>query len=186
MEVFNKIQTYLDSLDQKRFFQYLLGAAGILMLLVFLLIFNYFRTVGALKSEVQQINEYREEAQLLLSRAQRIKRDQKEIDAVLAQDKNFKIKGYFDDLINKQGLAQKVDKELEVSSAATQGKYQESILDAKFSGISMKNLTELLQEIEANKRIFIKELEISAAKDSSIDVTLIIATLEPKQEETSG
>jgi len=50
----------------------------------------------------------------------------------------------------------------------------------------MKELTELLQEIELNKRVFIKELEISDSKQAnSIDVTLIIATLEPKPREAS-
>ena len=85
----------------------------------------------------------------------------------------------------KLGLAQK-KLSTEVSTASPEGHYQESILQARFTVLSMKEVTELLQEIELNKRVFIKELDIATSKKqaNSIDVTLIIATLEPKQQET--
>jgi hypothetical protein len=49
----------------------------------------------------------------------------------------------------------------------------------------MKNLTELLQEIELNKRVFTKELDITASskQPGTIDVSLTIVTLEPKPKE---
>lgn len=186
MELFDKMQAYLSSIDQKRFFQYMIGMLGTITFALALLFFNYYRTVSKLKAEAMAINELREKEKTILDKAQRIKKDQKEIDAILAQDKNFKIAGYFTDLIEKVGLAQKKPS-IEVTTAPQEGKYQESILQALFTILSMKELTELLQEIELNKRVFIKELDITPSKKqaNSIDVTLIIATLEPKQQETS-
>ncbi len=189
MELFDKMQAYLNSLDQRRFYQYLAGILGAILLCLFLLLFYYYHSISSLKAEADEINDLRQDGQILLNRAQRIKKDQKEIDAVLAQDKNFKIRGYFQDLINKLGLAQKKSKDSEFDvtpGSAQEGTYQESILDAQFTSMSMKELTELLQEIELNKRVFIKALDISDSKQAnSIDVTLVIATLEPKQRETS-
>ena len=74
---------------------------------------------------------------------------------------------------------------IEVSSRAREGRYQERILLARFAGMTMKELTELLQEIEFNKRVFTKELDITVAKKvpGTIDVGLTIAALEPKPKE---
>ncbi len=184
MELLDKLQAYLNALDQKRFYQYITGMLSIIALLMGLLMFQYYRKMRSLKADATAINELREEERTILNQAQKIKKDQKEIDAILAQEKNFKIAGYFEDLIGKLGLAQKKSS-VEVTTAPREGKYQENILQAKFTSISMKELTELLQEVELNKRVFIKELDMSPSKKqpNSIDVTLIIATLEPKPKE---
>lgn len=185
MELFDKIQAYFNALEQKRFYQYVIGTLSIIVLIIFLLMFQYYRKVRALKRELVNINELREETRKILDKAQQIKKDQKEIDAILDQDKNFKIAGYFEDLISKLGLAQKKSSTVEVRTAPLEAKYQESELQAKFTSITMKELTELLQEIELNKRVFAKELEITPSKKqpNSIDVILTIATLEPKPKE---
>lgn len=185
MELFDKMQAYINSIDQKRFFQYIIGLLSVIVVALALLFFNYYRIVRGLKTEAITINELREEEQTILDKAAQIKKDQKEIDAILAQDENFKIAGYFKELIEKLGLAQKISS-TEVTPASQEGKYQESKLQAQFAAISMKQLTELLQEIELNKRVYIKELDIVPSKKqpNSIDSTLVIATLEPKPKET--
>lgn len=185
MEFFDQIQAYFNGLEQKRFYQYVGGFLGVIALITFLLLFQYFRSINFYKSEAEAINELREDTEKILARAQKIKAIQKENEAVLAQDKNFKIVGYFEDLISRIGLAQKKT-QLDVTVAAREGKYQEKVLTVKFAAASMKELTQLLQEIENNKRVFIKELTIeeSNKQPNSIDVTLVIATLEPKPQET--
>jgi hypothetical protein len=185
MEIMNKIQTYINSLEEKRFYQYLIGICVVVLLVIAGIVFQYYRSVSRLKAEITRINEDRNEIRSLLEKAQLDKKEQKEIDAILAKDENFKIAGYFEDLLGKLGLADKQASKAEVSTPAREGKYQESILQAKFSGMTMKDLTELLQEIELNKRVFTKELDITVSPKipGTIDVTLTIATLEPKPKE---
>ncbi len=185
MEILDKMQAYLNSLESKRFHQYLAGLIGVIILLIGLTMFQYYRKVRYLKSEINRVNEEREETRTILDKAHIVKKEQKEIDAVLAQDENFKIAHYFEDLIGKLGLSDK-KLSIEVSTPSREGKYQESILQAKFGGMSMKDVTELLQDIEMKKRVFTKELDIIASQkqEGTIDVALTIATLEPKPKET--
>lgn len=184
MKLFSQIQTYLDSLEIKRFYQFIAILIGIVLLACFGVLFQYYRSISYLKSEIGKLNEQRENIRLILDKAQQVKTEQKEIDAILAKDENFKIAGYFEDLLGQLGLSDKKSA-IEVSTPAREGKYQESILQAKFTGMTMKDLTELLQEIELNKRVFTKELSIVASqkRTGTIDVTLIIATLELKPKE---
>ena len=186
MEIIEKIYTYISDLDEKRFYQYVIGflcAVGLFMLLI---MFQYYRSVSSLKSQIAQINDSREQARTILDKGLIVKKEQQEIDAIIAKDENFKIAGYFEDLLAKLGLSNKKDS-LEVTSPEREGKYRESVLTAKFSGMTMKELTELLQELELNRRVFTKELEIADSQKTanSIDVTLTIATLEPKPKDST-
>ncbi len=185
MKILNNVQTYLNTIEEKRFYQYLIGVCVAILLLSAGIIFQYYRSVRSLKAEINSINEERAEIRTLLSKARIVKKEQKEIDAILAKDENFKIAGYFEDVTAKLGLANKKASDAQVTTSSQEGKYQESVLQAKFSGMTMKDVAELLQEIELNKRVFTKELDIAVSpkKAGTVDVTLTIATLEPKPKE---
>jgi len=167
MEFIQKLQSYLDQLDEKRFYQYCGAFLVIVGLGMSILMFQYYRTIKSLKNQISAINETREEVRLLLDKAQHVKKEQKEVDEIIAQDPNFKIAGYFEDIITKLGLASKKASKLEVTVPAQEGRYQESVLNARFADMTMKELTELLKEIEQNKRVFSKELEITASKKNT-------------------
>lgn len=185
MEFIQKIQTYLDQLDEKRFYQYVSAFLIIVGLIMGGLMFHYYRTIRSLRNQINAINETREEVRILLDKAQHVKKEQKEVDAMIAQDPNFKIAGYFEELLTKLNIASKKSSKLEVTSPAQEGRYQESVLNARFSDMTMQELTELLKNLDQNKRVFTKELEITVSKKTpnTIDVNLTIATLEPQTQE---
>ncbi len=185
MEFLNQIQSYLSSLERKRFNQYVGGLLGFIAIVMLLLMFQYYRKVSYLKTEAIALNEQREDTQKILRTAQQIQDIQKENETILAQDKNFRIAHFFEDLIGKLGLVQKKSS-VDLTVALGEGKFRENILTAKFTAVTMKEITELLQDIEQNKRVFVKELTLEASKKqkNSIDVTLVIATLEPKPQES--
>ena len=80
------------------------------------------------------------------------------------------------------------DKEVaeETSTADLEENYRRTELSAKFEDMSMRELTELLQEIEQNSRIATSRLEITQSKKKprTIEVSLTISTLLPKIEST--
>ena len=114
----------------------------------------------------------------ILTRAASVQQQRKEVDAILEEDKDFKIGGYFKDVLTKLVLTSKKAVE-SPSQIDREGKYRESILNVKFTDMDMKQLSELLNEIEKNKRIFTKELEVTTSRKTpqKIDVNLTIATL---------
>ncbi len=181
------LQHYLTALDRKKLYQYLGGIIGSIIFIMAILIINYYRKVSTLKAEIELVNEMRQEIKILLDQAQHVKTEQKEIDMIITKDPSFKVAGYFDSLIEKLNLSRKKDSR-ELDTPVREGNYQETILTAKFTGMNMEELTMLLEEIDKNKRIFSKMLDITASKKAanSIDVTLTIAALEPKGFETGS
>ena len=59
--------------------------------------------------------------------------------------------------------------------------YSEIKLDASFSGLSTRQFVDLLYRIEQSERIYTKEVVlVKAPKSSSLDLTIVIATLQSK------
>jgi hypothetical protein len=161
-----------------------IGYIGGCLLLFGLIIFYFYSSTNSLQKKIKNINASREdEVRVILETAAHVKQQQIIIEEILSKDMDFKIAGYFEDLLTKLGIRDK-----KVSSEATttdrDDNYRKSELSAKFEDMSMKDLTELLQELEQKPRIATERLEItkSKKKPKTIEVNLTISTLLPKVE----
>jgi len=178
VELFNKIREYIAGLEEKQLYRYIALLLGIVILLMGSLMFYHYRSIASLRSRIKNINRMRQDdVQEILSKADYIQKQKQEIDTLLAEDKNFKIAGYFKEVIDKLGLADK--KVIETpSSVERPDEYRESILDISFDDMDMKQVTELLKELEENRRIFVKKLEIARSKKTpkKLEVSMTIGT----------
>ena len=86
------------------------------------------------------------------------------VNELLAEDVNFKIGGYFNDLVNSLGLTNKKKGIDTLQTIERDDNYLEQNVTAKFVDMNMKELATLLVELENNPRIFIRELEIKRAE----------------------
>lgn len=181
---FKGIKDTLINLDKKTFYRYLAVFAAVFFVIIFLIIYQYKSKISSLRKKINKVNVWREQARVELSKYEQIQKQRKEVDAILAEEEDFNITGYFDDLIKKMGLESHL-KERTPSKLEREDNYQETMVNATLVDITMQQLTELLNEIENKARIFTKYLEITRSKKSpTIEVNLTIATLQPKTETT--
>jgi len=184
MNVIEQLRNFVASLEEKEFYTYLGAILTGVVLVVFLMFFQYYRQVNDIIERIDTIDEQRNEAKRILTTAQRVQQQRAEVDTLLGQDPNFKIGGYFEDVLSKLKLTDKktTSDRIEHTQIDHEGKYKESIRKEKLTGMNMKQVCELLNELEQNKRIFIKELDISKSnkQNKALDISLTIATLEPK------
>jgi hypothetical protein len=184
MILLDQIKNYFDSLEVKTFYNYMLGYLIACVLLFGVSIFYFYSSTSSLQRKIKNINSTREdEVRVILETAAHVKQQQTIVEEILSKDIDFKIVGYFEDLLNKLGI-----KDKKVSSEATttdrEDNYRKSELSAKFEDMTMKDLTELLQELEQKPRIATERLEITKKKPNqkTIEVNLTISTLLPKAE----
>ncbi len=185
MVLFDQIQAFIDRLEEKQFYQYLAVGLGITCFATGIIVFRSYRNISSVQKKIEEVNTYREQIKEILNKAQQVRQKEKEVNAILAEEEDFKIAGYFKDLLEQLGLTNKLSTRPEVISS-TEDAYTEDILTAKFTDMTMKKLTELLQEIEKKQRIYTKELDITASQKTknAIEVTIAIGTLLPKTKET--
>lgn len=182
MNIFEQAYHYYEQANQKTKYIYMGIFFGSILALHIVIGYFFFTRYNAVHESLNNVNELRStNVQRLIGRIHEMKRQKTSVNAMLAEDENFKIGGYFKTLVASLGLATK--KEIETTSQAEKDElYKESVLNAKFSGTNMQELTELLEQIENNKRIYIKEIEITESKKiaNTIDFVITIATLQPK------
>jgi hypothetical protein len=185
MTFLEPIKSFINKTDSKTFSYYIIGYATGCILLCILIIFYYYRSVGTLQRKIRNINAAREEVLVILEKDSSVQQQRSMVEETLAKDMDFKIGGYFKNLLIKLNLRDKEVAE-ETSTADLEENYRKSELSAKFEDMSMRDLTELLQELEQNSRIATNRLEItqSKKKPKTIEVSLTISTLLPKIEST--
>jgi len=177
-----KITNYLKNLDTKELYRLLGIVFGVITLLIIALIYSYYRSIGQLQQQLATTNKNRDEVRTILEKYDTVLQQQKKVDEILSQDKTFKLKDYFNNVVEALGISRLISKEAELSSADLVPNYAEIKLDVSFSEMNMKQLSDLLYKIEQNERVYTKDLKITKnLKNPTIDVSLVIATFEATQ-----
>ncbi len=184
MVILDQLKNFIQDLDEKQFFRYLAGLLLTLVLLISMILFFNYRKVHTLKKDIARINNNRSTLQSILTTYERVKQQKADVAAMLEKDKNFKIVGYMDMLVNSLNLGSfrtNYTQSSEVKESLPE--YIEIKLVTNFTDLNTRQLVELLHEIEKNERIYTKELEITrSASKSALDVVLTIATLQARTE----
>jgi hypothetical protein len=181
----DKVKSFIQELEERDFYKYLAGFLVGIVLLMALIVYLGQRKITLLKKRANKINTQRQSLQEILTTFERVKQQKADVAAILEKDKTFKIIGYLDHVIasmnlgaNKAGGVQQSEEPLEHLP-----EYSEIKVVVPFTNLNMKQLAELLQEIEKNERIYTKELDITKSPSKpTIDATLTIATLQARTE----
>lgn len=177
MELLNSIKYHLTQLDEKTFFAYIGGFLLGIIIIISGLFYYYYSAVDELTGELHDLNLQSQQVHTLFETAAHVKKQEAAVDKVLKEDADFKISSYFTEAVDKLKLNNKVTVQ-QPSTVEREGKYRETSLHAEFKELDMKQICELLSEIENNQRVYTKSLEIVRAKiPTKLDVTLDIGTL---------
>jgi len=175
------IQTYITGLDRQHLYRFMGGVLVGILVIILLVGYIRYSYIEQSTARLNDINEQRERIKIILTSAQRVKKQRQEVDAMLAKDENFTISGYLETVLKKLHLSDKttIGEHFQVD---LENGYRESTRNIKLTGMNMKEVCELLRELEQNERIYMKELEItrSSRQPQTIDVMLSVATLEPR------
>lgn len=180
--VLTVLKDFFYKFDKNDFYLQIAAFFSGLLVVVIGMLYFYYMTVNDLKGQLKRLNIKREEAQQVLLKQKQVQKQQEEINLLLSEEKNFKIKSFIDDLLKECHLEGSVKKEAEVTEQMINKSYTEIQLKIQFKGISMQQFVEFLNKIEQKSRLYTKELIITKATQDTIDVALSIATLKPQQE----
>lgn len=176
------LQQYFESLEKKKFttisLLYVVGVCG----LAFGITILFYQKMSHLSIRIAEVNDLRDEARIVREKAQQVQAQRSAVNSMLSEDRDFKIGQFFNDLLQKLSLIDKKSTE-DTVQIDREDDYRETELAAKLVGMNMKQVAELLQQIEQTKRIYIKKLDIiKSKKNGLLEVEIIFATLLLKTE----
>lgn len=183
MVLLDKIVAFIEGIDEKQFYKYALGGVFIIATLVGIILIRHSYSARAIKRHISAINADREDVRQILNRFVAVEKQRADVNAVLAEEPDFKIGGYIDDLLKKQGLSNKI-KVQNITPVEREGIYREVLLTLQLSDMNIQELTTLLDEIEQKRRIYVKLLQTTKSKKTpgTIEVTLTVGTLQLKEQ----
>lgn len=180
MEFLTSLQRKISHLSTQEFYKYASIYIACMITLTGGIVYLHFSTIHSLNRKVKALRSKRNDIKRLLQKNALVQKQSKEINTLLEEEKNFKIKSFFDNLVTLKGIQNKQKKEAEVTEEILYKKYTEIKLKAQFRQMNTMLLAQLLDAIEAKKRVYVKELTITKTRGASIDISLVIATLKPQ------
>lgn len=176
------IRNFIRGLDRKELMKYAYVYVGCFIATVAFLLFRHVNTCNDLVRQINQTNRARKDLQVIMTEYGKVKQQKEQVDALLKKDKSFYLQKYFQELLQTLKITQKPSTSL-VSQNLPNG-YVEESLQIRFSSLTMQQLCEFLQKLEETPRVYAKKLDISSkgVQSRSIAVSMVIATLKPKEE----
>lgn len=182
MTILERIQTFFETLDIKTWYRLIALYLAILVVLCAGVLFLYYRTTSRIINTMSDINDARMNVRSILKKAQRVYSQRAEVNKIIKEDPDFILPQYLQEVMNKTGIAAFLNT-INATQIDREEQFRETIATVTFSGTTMHHLAEFLQIIDQNKRLYTKELEVSRSKKTphSIDVTVVITTMQPRQ-----
>jgi len=186
MNILQSIKDFLQNLSKKNLIQVSLGIASFIILLIIGTILWQNYTTSLLQKNLVKINKLRVESVELINKFQEVRDQQDYVSDLLTKDKDFRIKEFFDTMVKELFLERNVGNTAEVSESQDLGNgYDEIQLGAQFTSITTKQVCEILEKIEKNKLVYVKELTLTKIQQTALlDVSIKIATLQLKTAQT--
>jgi len=178
MGIFKRIAEFIQQLDEQETIRFIGICFGVVLLCMIFLLYRYYSIAHQLERRLKRVNQQRIEARSILAKHDLVLKQQRKVDELLKHDSNFKIKEFFATILQTLGIAQNLLKDPDTASQPLMEGYIEIKLESRLTGLSMYQLVELLQKIEQNERVYIKDITITKSKQNMLDILLIIATFE--------
>lgn len=180
MKFIDPVRKFIESKDQKEFFKYAVIAIGIIVALAIAIVWWSHIYIASAEEMIQDINNQREQVKKILTKHTYLEKEEREINAFIAKNPDFTILGYITQLLNQFGLTSNIPLEENISAGVGTNTYAEIISHVEIVDTDMQTVAKLFQEIEKEKRVSIKSIEITRAKPTTVTVRLEIASLRKK------
>lgn len=180
MEWLDKLRDYIRNLESRDLYKNFGAFFGCLVLLLALMFYLHYRRVGRSIANLKTLDTLRAETKKIIASHKAVVAQKEKVNELLAQNKNFRIAEAYQTIVQKLGLLPKITEPISpVIGETISPEKTEVTVTSHFTGISMKNLTDLLSQIAAVPQLYTKELIIKRAPQGHlVDIDITIATLE--------
>jgi hypothetical protein len=180
------LRTFFDNLSQKEFYYIVAGFGTVVAGVFIFLSYNFYSSSQRFKKEFRQSLELKKKTRELLGKHESVLEQKQIAETMLAQNKNFKLLEFFQDLTKQINLFQNLSSKSITSGNGNLFKntgYTEVQMDAVFQNMNTQKLITLLDSIESTPRLFIKKIGITQQQAGQpFEVAITIASLQQQLE----
>ncbi|MFH1644340.1 MAG: hypothetical protein ABIA74_04160 [bacterium] len=180
MNYIDKIANYIQRLNKKEFEKFLLIILSSLSITILGTIYFIYIQSKALTETIKNTEKLSNNATNLLNENKKMDFEENRLTRILEANKNLSIKTFFEQLTQQQAMIPEPTWDTITVPVEGNDKFEEIILSANFKNQTTQNLTRMLDVLEKNEIIYIKELIINHEADQKISFKITIATKRSK------
>jgi hypothetical protein len=148
------------------------------LLLCFLQIIFIFKK-NSILDEIKKLDEARNSIKGLVEKKNWLESEKKTIDDLLKKDENFRIKEYVISILSKHNLINNLQGDYDTVRAQPEKPgYNELLMSFELRGLTMKQLVNVLIDMEHDKKILFKEIILRYDEnDKKINLVAVVSTI---------
>jgi len=175
MQALYKLFDYIQNLEHKKFQRYMLIALLGIALLVGGIMYFIYDKKSDLINQIKQLNALSTKALTVIDDNRKMAQDEMRFQEIIARNKEFTIKGFFEQFCKDQDITPEAGWG-DVSSEAISDKLDEIVLKATFKNQTTEKLIQILNVLDQKEILYIKELVIKTEAPGKITFDLTLAT----------
>jgi len=167
------------SFDSQMRRKFLIIYGVILLFLILGLHGIFFFKNKAIEQKKRLLEERRLFVQKIITKKKDIEKKKQRIEDILKKDPHFRIKEYLQSYVEQAGLMQYfVVESQSFSENSLRKDFSELTVSFEIKGITSNQMVTILSSIEADERVYLKEIEIKNRPDERLcDISLLLATV---------
>jgi len=181
MEFFDSLATYIVQLDRKKFNTYAAALLGGIFLAGCGSVYFFYNKRTTLLAQLDALYKQAEQNNKIVHSFEKVKKEEERIQTLLENNKGFSVKSFFEQFCSEHKVTPEPGWDTEVRGIEGNEQFDEVVLPATFKKQSTKELVTLLNSLEANEIVYIKELDIKKEENNTISFNLTIATKKQKR-----
>jgi|688.fasta_scaffold512777_2 hypothetical protein len=174
MEALNKIIAYIETLDRRHFRLHVLGFMVGIVTISAGLLYTIQSKKEALIQRLQVLNNLAIKANEIIATNTSITKDEQRLKELLMQKRGFSIQAFFEQFCREQNVnpeAGWATKQERVSDI-----FDEIVLTAQFKNLTSDKLVKLLDALNKEEIVYLKDLQIKSTPNKKISVSMTMAT----------
>ncbi|MFH0898052.1 MAG: hypothetical protein V1855_00550 [bacterium] len=178
MELLTKLAEKIQHLSPKEFQKYFTIFFVAILGAILGLVYYIYAESTELVASMKKIESLSGKSIALINKFERIQSEEDQIMALIEKNKDFDLREYFETFYKSQGL--NPEGGWGTTANVLNPEFDEIELSASFKGQTTEKLVKILQELDKQKIVYVKELRMKADKNKTIIVDITIATLRKK------
>ena len=174
MEALNKIVAYIETLDRHQFRLHVLGFFAGIMVFAGMFLYYIAESKNDLIQRLQALNKLAIKGCQIIDTNRRLVKDEQHLKQVLEQKRGFSIQAFFEQVCRDQNLTAEpgwATRPEHVSDI-----FDEIILTANFKNLTSDKVVKLLDTLNKEEIVYLKELQLKNTSNKTIAISITIAT----------
>lgn len=179
MDFLEKTRDFIKSLEDIDVYKYFAAFFATLLVLLSLFMYFHYSRVSKYHADLKNIETMRAQTKKILNDYKAVTAQKEKVEEILAENKEFRIGEAYQLVLEKMRLLPYQTEQTTPTAGESVGGKTEIQISSHFSGLTMKQLTDLLIEIANVPQMYVKDLTIKKASNAAaVDVDITVATLE--------